>query len=109
MTATTAIENILVNLSAADKSAQDSREQFTVQLRKGNKDSRNADSKIQTDNTDSKSAAVSKIAPISFNEVVGNMEAKQALYENVILPLTISDLTKARVFSGRDCANNIVL
>ena len=42
MTATTTIENILVNLSAADKSALDSREQFTVQIRKDSEDSCNA-------------------------------------------------------------------
>lgn len=106
MTATTTIENILVNLSAADKSALEYREQYTVQLKRGIKESRNA---VLSENIDSKSTAVSKTAPISFNEVVGNTEAKQALYENVILPLTISDLTKARVFSGSDCVNNIVL
>jgi SpoVK/Ycf46/Vps4 family AAA+-type ATPase len=106
VTATTAIENILVNLSAADKSALDSREQYTAQLQEGNKDSRNAEI---SDYVNNKSASVRKTAPISFNEVVGNMEAKQALYENVILPLTISDLTKARVFSGRDCVDNATL
>lgn len=40
---------------------------------------------------------------ISFEDVIGNEEAKQALYENVVLPLTISDEIKLRIFSGGIC------
>ena len=40
------------------------------------------------------------VIKISFKEVIGNFEAKQALYENVILPLTISDIAKVKIFSG---------
>lgn len=98
MTATTMIENILVGLSAADKSASDYHERNTVRFQNSKKDCHDVG---VLDITGKKGVAVVKTVPISFNEVVGNMEAKQALYENVILPLTISNLTKVKVFSGR--------
>jgi hypothetical protein len=37
---------------------------------------------------------------ISFEDVIGNFDAKQALYENVVLPLTVSNETKVKIFSG---------
>jgi SpoVK/Ycf46/Vps4 family AAA+-type ATPase len=48
-----------------------------------------------------KQAVLPHSIAISFKEVIGNFEAKQALYENVILPLTISDVAKVKIFSGK--------
>ena len=47
-----------------------------------------------------KTTAINTRMSISFKDVVGNYEAKQALYENVVLPLTISDDAKVKIFSG---------
>jgi SpoVK/Ycf46/Vps4 family AAA+-type ATPase len=48
-----------------------------------------------------KQAVLPHVIAISFKEVIGNFEAKQALYENVILPLTISDVAKVKIFTGK--------
>jgi ATP-dependent 26S proteasome regulatory subunit len=46
----------------------------------------------------------------SFDDVVGNPAAKQALYENIVLPLTLGEDIKARLFSGiRAGTGNVIL
>jgi ATP-dependent 26S proteasome regulatory subunit len=46
----------------------------------------------------------------TFDDVVGNSAAKQALYENVVLPLTLGEDIKARLFSGiRAGTGNVIL
>lgn len=47
---------------------------------------------------------------ILFENIVGNQDAKQALYENVVLPLTFSPELKKVVFAGiRKGAGNVLL
>jgi hypothetical protein len=97
LTAAAAIENILSELSAMEAARQETDEHVVARNKKVEDHAESKNSK----NCDA-SPVISKEEriPISFNEVVGNLEAKQSLYENVILPLSISEATKVRVFSG---------
>ena len=97
LTAAAAIENILSELSYIEAAREETTEHVIAKNKKGesNIDLKNS-SKIDTSTEINKEERLS----ISFEEVVGNLEAKQSLYENVILPLSISESTKVRVFSG---------
>lgn len=91
-TAAAAIENILSDLSACDILKSEAK----IQTEANNK----------TKDIEPNIVVVKQIVPahaisISFKDVVGNDEAKQALFENVILPLTISDVAKVKIFSGK--------
>lgn len=99
LTAAAAIENILSELSAMEATRQETDEHVVA---RNKKEENHAESKNSKCNDASPAPVISKEEriPISFNEVVGNLEAKQSLYENVILPLSISEATKVRVFSG---------
>lgn len=99
LTAAAAIENILSELSAMEAARQETDEHVVA---RNKKEVNHSDSNISKSNDASPVPVISKEEriQISFNEVVGNLEAKQSLYENVILPLSISEATKVRVFSG---------
>ena len=97
LTAAAAIENILSDLSAIEAARQETNEQVAAKCKSGeNHLDLNHSSCIDPSTEIIKEERIS----ISFEEVVGNLEAKQSLYENVILPLSISEATKVRVFSG---------
>lgn len=97
LTAAAAIENILSELSAMEAARQETDEHVVARSKREGNLEASKKSKVKD-----ASPVISKEEriPISFNEVVGNLEAKQSLYENVILPLSISEATKVRVFSG---------
>lgn len=45
---------------------------------------------------------------MNFQEIIGSTEAKQALYENVILPLTLKESSKKKLFTGiRSAGGNV--
>jgi hypothetical protein len=97
LTAAAAIENILSELSTMEAARQETNEHVVARSKK---DENLAESKNSKNCDASPVISKEERIPISFNEVVGNLEAKQSLYENVILPLSISEATKVRVFSG---------
>ena len=97
LTAAAAIENILSDLSAIEAARQETNEHVDAKSKNGvNHTDFNHLNGVDASTEINKEERI----PISFEEVVGNLEAKQSLYENVILPLSISEATKVRVFSG---------
>jgi SpoVK/Ycf46/Vps4 family AAA+-type ATPase len=89
-TAAAAIENILSDLSQSE----------VLQSSAKNQNETCKTTKEIEPNIPVKQAVLPHVIAVSFKEVIGNFEAKQALYENVILPLTISDVAKVKIFSG---------
>jgi hypothetical protein len=96
--AATAIENILSDLAVVeelnaskDDGSNESNSQTEVLMQ----------SKQDLSSTQPITPPSSVKKTICFDDVVGNHEAKQALYENVVLPLTIDNQTKVKIFSGK--------
>lgn len=90
-TAAAAIENALSDLSSCE---------VLQSVAKNQTETCNKTKDVEP-NVPIKQAVLPHVIAITFKEVIGNFEAKQALYENVILPLTISDVAKVKIFSGK--------
>lgn len=51
-------------------------------------------------NDDTELISSSDQSSLKFSDIIGNTAAKQALFENVVLPLTVSLSTASAIFSG---------
>lgn len=96
--AATAIENILSDLAVV--------EELNASKSDNSNESNSQTGVLQKSKQDLNSAQPTTPLPsikktICFDDVVGNHEAKQALYENIVLPLTIDNQTKVKIFSGK--------
>ena len=98
LVASAAIENILLDMARIEK---ERREMSTTLSDSNSSHLKNSESEKQKKTRVMETTtAINTRMSISFKDVVGNYEAKQALYENVVLPLTISDDAKVKIFSG---------
>ena len=96
-TASAAIENILTVLARAEKL----RVEDSAAINGGSHKSRQHEVTKSTSDDKQENAPLKTELSTSFKDIVGNYDAKQALYENVVLPLTICDATKVNIFSGK--------
>lgn len=96
-TASAAIENILTALARAEIL----RVEDSTAINGGSQKSRQHEVTKTTLDNKQESASLKTGLSTSFKDIVGNFDAKQALYENVVLPLTICDATKVNIFSGK--------
>lgn len=98
--AATAIENILSDLAVAEESniCKDANSNETCRRAEISDPTKQDHNSVQPITPSDSSISAKKA--ICFDDVVGNHEAKQALYENVVLPLTINNETKVKIFSG---------
>lgn len=56
------------------------------------------------------SSLVSELTPLTFASIIGSTDAKQSLYENVVLPLSISESARKQIFRGiRSGGGNVLL
>jgi hypothetical protein len=63
-----------------------------------------------TTTADEKNRRIPHQTIASFSDIIGNDTTKQALYENIVLPLTLSVKIKRQIFAGiRGGSGNVLL
>lgn len=97
LTASAAIENILSILKHTEKL----RIEHSAAINGAFQKTQQSEFTRSCSDNNQESPPFSRAMSISFKDIVGNYDAKQALYENVVLPLTIGDAAKVNIFTGK--------